>query len=502
MSGLGDDSPGRLPRGGGRFVSTDPNHPDANFADARDLGNQIAEGMLRDDNSSESGRSRKRGAGDSPSSGSAQPKRARSSSSSQGTPPSGAGFFEGAYAGSGIGMPGRDGRSGGSNSSPHSSEGKNRFQPHTPGSISSMEKLRKDGASNSSASTPFGLPTHGSAGSKDAREINQYIKDQAGGGGLKMLGPNPPKSKMAANYLEGRLMMPGTPFTPQLFSSAMNVRFPNSGFADAKVVTAYPAGQGGPRFATLVEPEAPSPSAMQNKINLPQVLWKTSDAYSSIIFWTSGEVQRTAQPVYSEVYGFAYRMTILATYGKLLKKRYIAQRITLPSNAQGEYETELHIKEDSFDKKKNWVPGMCDPDTGLEITQEQWGIMRKYLVEFENENNLYRAGSHPLQAGQARRPGFYAQQDDMDDYDVQPIITENLCKGAIRRLARRGGIRRISNKVYHEARISFQNWLEKTVETVFVLTTHQGRQTVRTIDVVRALKMQGRTIYGYGMANR
>ena len=53
-----------------------------------------------------------------------------------------------------------------------------------------------------------------------------------------------------------------------------------------------------------------------------------------------------------------------------------------------------------------------------------------------------------------------------------------ITKPAIRRLARRGGVKRISGAVTY--------------------TEHAKRKTVTAMDVVYALKRQGRTLYGFG----
>eukprot|EP00889_Picochlorum_renovo_P000646 jgi/Picre1/27676/NNA_000640.t1 len=53
---------------------------------------------------------------------------------------------------------------------------------------------------------------------------------------------------------------------------------------------------------------------------------------------------------------------------------------------------------------------------------------------------------------------------------------QGITKPAIRRLARRGGVKRISGLIYEETR----------------------EKTVTAFDVVYALKRQGRTLYGFG----
>ncbi|KAG9814009.1 histone-fold-containing protein, partial [Aureobasidium melanogenum] len=69
---------------------------------------------------------------------------------------------------------------------------------------------------------------------------------------------------------------------------------------------------------------------------------------------------------------------------------------------------------------------------------------------------------------------------------------------SIRRLARRGGVKRISNMIYEETRSVLKSFLRSVIYDAIVYTEHAKRKTVTELDVVHALKRQGRTIYGYG----
>ena len=73
-----------------------------------------------------------------------------------------------------------------------------------------------------------------------------------------------------------------------------------------------------------------------------------------------------------------------------------------------------------------------------------------------------------------------------------------ITKPAIRRLARRGGVKRISSYIYEETRSVLRNFLENVVRDSVVYTEHAKRKTVTALDVVYALKRQGRTLYGFG----
>ena len=79
----------------------------------------------------------------------------------------------------------------------------------------------------------------------------------------------------------------------------------------------------------------------------------------------------------------------------------------------------------------------------------------------------------------------------------RPVI-EGVTKPAIRRLARRGGVKRISFPIYKEVREVLQKFLQNVVRDSITYTEHAKRKTVTAMDVVYALKRQGRTLYGFG----
>jgi histone H4 len=74
---------------------------------------------------------------------------------------------------------------------------------------------------------------------------------------------------------------------------------------------------------------------------------------------------------------------------------------------------------------------------------------------------------------------------------------QGITKPAIRRLARRGGVKRISGDIYEEIRGMLRYLLENVIRDAVTCTEHARRKTVTALDVVYALKRQGRTIYGF-----
>ena len=64
-------------------------------------------------------------------------------------------------------------------------------------------------------------------------------------------------------------------------------------------------------------------------------------------------------------------------------------------------------------------------------------------------------------------------------------------KSAIRRLARRAGVKRMSGEVYEEAPIVLRTWLTNIMKDTCCLTEHARRKTVIVTDVLMALKRNG-----------
>ncbi|SCV70462.1 BQ2448_1856 [Microbotryum intermedium] len=95
-----------------------------------------------------------------------------------------------------------------------------------------------------------------------------------------------------------------------------------------------------------------------------------------------------------------------------------------------------------------------------------------------------------------------------DSERVEPSVTarsylrdniQGITKPAIRRLARRGGVKRISGLIYEETRGVLKIFLENVIRDSVTYTEHAKRKTVTSLDVVYALKRSGRTLYGFGV---
>ena len=76
---------------------------------------------------------------------------------------------------------------------------------------------------------------------------------------------------------------------------------------------------------------------------------------------------------------------------------------------------------------------------------------------------------------------------------------KGITKPAIRRLARRGGVKRISGLMYEETRGVLKFFLENVIRKSVTHMEHARRKTVTVMDVALALQKEGRPIYGVGI---
>lgn len=69
---------------------------------------------------------------------------------------------------------------------------------------------------------------------------------------------------------------------------------------------------------------------------------------------------------------------------------------------------------------------------------------------------------------------------------------------AIRRLARRGGVKRASKLVYDVTREAMREFMKDIIKDALCYTQYRKQKTVSADDVVKAFKNCGRHLYGYG----
>jgi len=74
---------------------------------------------------------------------------------------------------------------------------------------------------------------------------------------------------------------------------------------------------------------------------------------------------------------------------------------------------------------------------------------------------------------------------------------DGITKNDIRRLARRGGVKRISLSSYDAVRDALKDFLKDVIHRTIIYTDHSHRKTVTPQDVIYGLKSKGITFYGY-----
>ncbi|KAH0367894.1 hypothetical protein KCU65_g4345, partial [Aureobasidium melanogenum] len=74
---------------------------------------------------------------------------------------------------------------------------------------------------------------------------------------------------------------------------------------------------------------------------------------------------------------------------------------------------------------------------------------------------------------------------------------QGITKGSIRRLARRGGVKRISATIYDEVRYALKDRLKTLLQDICAILECTARKTVTVPDVVFVLNRHGTPIYGF-----
>lgn len=83
--------------------------------------------------------------------------------------------------------------------------------------------------------------------------------------------------------------------------------------------------------------------------------------------------------------------------------------------------------------------------------------------------------------------------------NITKASINGITKPAIKRLARRGGTKRISGDVYDSVRGNIKEFLTGVLHDATVYTEHAGRKTVGVKQVVAALRNKGEIMYGFAI---
>jgi histone H4 len=79
---------------------------------------------------------------------------------------------------------------------------------------------------------------------------------------------------------------------------------------------------------------------------------------------------------------------------------------------------------------------------------------------------------------------------------------QGITKPDLRRLARRGGVKRISNSSYTEIRDGLKNFLSTIMRQAITYAEYAKRKTITPRDIIYALKREGRPLYGFDTSVR
>lgn len=74
---------------------------------------------------------------------------------------------------------------------------------------------------------------------------------------------------------------------------------------------------------------------------------------------------------------------------------------------------------------------------------------------------------------------------------------QGITRPDIRRLARRGGVKRISAHIYNEVRAALKARLEMILRDCVTYVEYRRAKTVTVYDVIHSLKRIGRPVYGF-----
>ncbi|CAN0154896.1 unnamed protein product [Lampetra planeri] len=198
----------------------------------------------------------------------------------------------------------------------------------------------------------------------------------------------------------------------------------------------------------------------------------------------------------------AARKSAPATGGVKKPHRYRPGTVALREIRRYQKSTELLIRKLPFQRLVREIAQ--DFKTDLRFQSSAVMALQEaseaYLVAlFEDTNLLSRALSEVVgMSGRGKGGKGLGKGGAKRHRKVLRDNIQGITKPAIRRLARRGGVKRISGLIYEETRGVLKVFLENVIRDAVTYTEHAKRKTVTAMDVVYALKRQGRTLYGFG----
>ncbi|XP_026302383.1 histone H3.1-like [Piliocolobus tephrosceles] len=200
----------------------------------------------------------------------------------------------------------------------------------------------------------------------------------------------------------------------------------------------------------------------------------------------------------------AARKSAPATGGVKKPHRYRPGTVALREIRRYQKSTELLIRKLPFQRLVREIAQ--DFKTDLRFQSSAVMALQEaceaYLVGLFEDTNLCaihaKRCSFPTMSGRGKGGKGLGKGGAKRHRKVLRDNIQGITKPAIRRLARRGGVKRISGLIYEETRGVLKVFLENVIRDAVTYTEHAKRKTVTAMDVVYALKRQGRTLYGFG----
>nr|XP_009301181.2 uncharacterized protein si:ch73-368j24.3 [Danio rerio] len=194
----------------------------------------------------------------------------------------------------------------------------------------------------------------------------------------------------------------------------------------------------------------------------------------------------------------AARKSAPATGGVKKPHRYRPGTVALREIRRYQKSTELLIRKLPFQRLVREIAQ--DFKTDLRFQSSAVMALQEaseaYLVGLFEDTNL--CAIHIIMSGRGKGGKGLGKGGAKRHRKVLRDNIQGITKPAIRRLARRGGVKRISGLIYEETRGVLKVFLENVIRDAVTYTEHAKRKTVTAMDVVYALKRQGRTLYGFG----
>jgi len=119
------------------------------------------------------------------------------------------------------------------------------------------------------------------------------------------------------------------------------------------------------------------------------------------------------------------------------------------------------------------------------------------IKSFIKKINSFKFNSNTQMSGREKRGKGLGNGGAKRQRKVLTDNKQGITKSAIRSLARRAGVRRISGLVYEQIRDTLEAFLQNVIRDAVTYTEHAKRKIVTAMDVVYSMKRLAETRYGF-----